>query len=252
MIAIILAGGFAKRMWPLTKNTPKHLLPINNKPMLEYTLNKLVDIDGLETVYITTNQKFEDNFNIFIENFTSKLEDINFDLKLIIEDALSEGEKLGSIGALGKLINEEQLNNKDCLVIGGDNLFGFEFKNFLKFYYQRKSSVIALFDIGSLEKAELYGVVEVDHLLKIVNFKEKPDNPSSSLVSTACYLFNPETLTNIITYLDEGNNPDAMGFLIDWLYPRVDIYGYVFKEPWFDIGSTDIYHQANEYYSKLL
>jgi len=251
MLAIILAGGFAKRMWPLTKTTPKQLLLINNRPMLEYTLNKIIDIEGLETIYFTTNQKFEEPFKIFIDNYTSKIPDKNINLKLIIEDALSEGEKLGSIGALGKLITEEKLENEECLVIGGDNLFGFEFNDFLEFYQRKQSSIVALHDVETLTKAKLYGVVETDEDDKIVNFQEKPEAPSSSLVSTACYLFTPEGMKNIIKYIEEGNNPDAMGFFIDWLYPKFNIYGYKFKGVWFDIGSIEVYNEADRYYQNL-
>jgi glucose-1-phosphate thymidylyltransferase len=251
MKVIILAGGFAKRMWPLTKTTPKQLLPINDIPMLQYTLNKIVDINGLDTIYITTNQKFEDPFKTFIENYTSTIPNNNIELKLIIEDALSEGEKLGSIGALGKLINEEHLEDKECLVIGGDNLFGFEFSELIEVYRQKKSSIVALYDVESLTKAKLYGVVEVDQDDQIVNFQEKPEDPRSSLVSTACYLFTPEGMKNIVNYLDEGNNPDAMGFFINWLYSRVNVYGYVFKGAWFDIGSIEVYNEADGYYSNL-
>ena len=250
MQAIVLAGGFAKRMWPLTKTTPKHLLPINNKPMLEYTLDKILQIKNLSKIYITTNLKFQAHFEKFIEGYSTALEEPGADLELIIEDARSEGEKLGSIGALYKLITEEHLENEELVVVGGDNLFGFELTELHEFYRQKNASVVALYDIRSESKAKLYGVVEVDENKKVIDFQEKPEAPSSTLVSTACYIFNAPGVNGLIRYIEEGNNPDALGFFIKWLYQQINMFGYVFQDLWFDIGSIDVYNEADRYYAK--
>ncbi len=248
MHAIVLAGGFAKRMRPLTKSVPKHLLPINNKPMLEYTLNKIIRCN-LDKIYITTNLKFQAYFEEFISGYLSSIDEPGLDLKLIIEDASSECEKLGSIGALYKLIAEEHLGSEELFVIGGDNLFGFELTDMLEFYRATRSSVVALYDIGSSSKAKLYGVVKVDDDHKIVDFQEKPEAPSSTLVSTACYMFNSEGVAGLLRYIEEGNNPDAMGFFIKWLYPQINVVGFVFNGVWFDIGSIEVYNDADKYFS---
>ena len=245
MKAIVLAGGFAKRMWPLTKDKPKHLLPVAGRPMLDYILNKLESISELDQIFISTNAKFQDQFRDYLDTVQTKKE-----LSLFIEDTKSEGEKLGSVGALGFLLRENNLED-ELLVIGGDNLFEFEMPEFVSEFMSKGANIVALYDLGSLENAKLYGVVEINENKKIIGFFEKPNEPKSTLISTACYMFTKLGVKNILRYLNEGNDPDKMGHFIEWLHQNDDVYGYIFKGRWFDIGSFESYDEANEFFSKI-
>lgn len=244
MKAIILAGGFAKRMWPLTKDKPKQLLPVAGKPMLDYILDKLEQVSDLEEIYISTNARFEEQFKEYLENFKTKKK-----VFLFIEDTHSEGEKLGSVGALGFLLREKKIDD-ELLVIGGDNLFEFKMQELTDWFYVKSANVLALYDIGTREKAKLYGVVEINSDNEIISFQEKPDVPRSNLVSTACYIFTKAGVRNILKYLDEGNDPDKIGHFIEWLYQHDNVYAFVFSGSWFDIGSFESYDEANQYFSK--
>jgi len=244
MDVIILAGGYAKRMWPLTKETPKPLLPVAGKPMVQYILEEMEDIPELGTIRISTNLKFADKFEEFLAGYeTSK------DVRVVVEGTRSEGEKLGSVGALGWLIREENITG-ELLVIGGDNLFEFELKEMLDYGKEKGSSVVAVYDLGSLEKAKLYGIVGVDENNRMTRFEEKPENPFSTLASTACYAFTEQGVKDILRYLDEGGNPDAMGKFIEWLYQNDTVYAYTFSGYWFDIGSLEVYAKADEFFKK--
>ena len=245
MQAIVLAGGFAKRMWPLTKDKPKHLLPVASKPMLDHVLTKLEHITELDKIYISTNAKFETQFNSYLEKLKTKKK-----VSLFIEDTHSEGEKLGSVGALGFLIREKLIED-ELLVIGGDNLFEFEMPEFIDYFQNQAANIVALYDLDSIDHAKLYGVVEIDERSKIIGFFEKPEEPISTLVSTACYLFTRNGVKNILRYLDEGNDPDKIGHFIEWLYKNDDVFGFAIKGYWFDIGSFESYDEANEFLSKL-
>jgi len=244
MIAVILAGGFAKRMWPLTKNKPKHLLPVAGKPMLSYVLEKLEPLQDIEQVIMSTNAAFVTHFREFLSKSKTKKK-----ISLFVEDSYSEKEKMGSVGALGYLIRKSNIND-ELLVIGGDNIFDFSLSEFLVFYRQKKENTIALFDIKSSEKAKLYGVASVDSDFKIINFQEKPDKPQSTLVSTACYAFTRDGVKFVLRYLEKGNEPDKMGHFIEWLYKNEKVYGFIFDGMWFDIGSFESYHEANQYFLK--
>lgn len=245
MKAIILAGGFAKRMWPLTKDKPKHLLPVAGRPMLDYVLEKLEPIEELDKIFISTNAKFQDQFTEYMGRLKSKK-----DLELFIEDTHSEGEKLGSVGALGFLLRKNKID-EELLVIGGDNIFEFKMEDLITNFQEKQANVLALYDVGTLEQAKLYGVVETNKKNKIIGFQEKPMVPKSTLVSTACYIFTKKGVSNILKYIDEGNDPDKIGHFIEWLYQHDDVYGFVFSGRWFDIGSFDSYDEANEYLSKI-
>ena len=243
MKAVILAGGYARRMWPLTKNRPKHLLPVAGRPMLDYVMSSLESVPALEEIFISTNLRFQDQFKRYLETVQTKKR-----LRLFVEDTRSEEEKLGSVGALGHLIRKNNIDD-EMLVIGGDNIFSFEMADFIEYFRLKRANTIALYDIGSKEKARLYGVVHIDEECRIIDFHEKPSDPKSTLISTACYAFTKKGVRNVLRYLEEENDPDKMGHFIEWLYRHDDVYGFVFKGVWFDIGSIDSYEAANKYFS---
>jgi glucose-1-phosphate thymidylyltransferase len=238
---IVLAGGFAKRMWPLTKNKPKHLLEIAGKPMLAYTLDTLVEMDGIGSVYVSTNEAFEDHFQDFLSEYSREK------VKLIIEPSPTEEKKLGSIGGLGYLIKREGLSN-DTMIIGGDNLFEFHPSEAVKVFDNCRKDVVAVYDVGSKEKASLYGIVDINENNIITSFLEKPKDPPSSLAATAFYVFKAETVSLVLKYLKEGGKPDALGHFITYLVERSPVYAWKFDGRWFDIGSLEVYHEADRYF----
>ncbi len=247
MKTILLAGGYAKRLWPLTKDCPKSLLPIAGKPIIEYILDGMEHIGEIEEVFLSTNRKFETKFKEWLGNYRSSKE-----IRLAIEETRTEEGKLGSIGALNFLIAHHGLN-EDLLIIGGDNLFDFDLKELIAFYRTKKKTVVLLYDMKDKERLRRkYGVLEIDSDLKIINSEEKPENPRSTLISTACYIFTKEDLALIDDYLAAGNNPDAIGFFVSWLCKRSALYGLVHSGLWFDIGSFDDYERANAVYGKKL
>lgn len=242
MKCVILAGGFAKRMWPLTMGLPKALLEVAGKPVIEHIIEKLENI-GSKEIYVSTNKKFEDVFRKWVDGYRAKN---NVSVNLLVEPALKEEEKFGSIKAMQFFISEENVN-EDLLIVGGDNIFGFEMNDFLKFSREREAPAVAFFDVGDIEKVRnKFGVVVLDKDLKITEFQEKPSDPKSTLVSTCIYYFPKENLDMISTYLGDNNNPDTPGYFIKWLSQRTPVYGFVFKEQWYDIGSKEVYKQADE------
>jgi glucose-1-phosphate thymidylyltransferase len=244
MKAVVLAGGYARRMWPLTKERPKHLLHIAGRPMLDYVMASLEAVPAVEEIFVSTNMRFQDQFRDYLDGLSTGKR-----IRLFVEDTFSEEEKLGSVGALGYLIRENRLDD-ELLVIGGDNIFSFQMPDFIEYFHAKGANTIALYDVGRKEKARLYGVVDVDRECRIVGFQEKPSDPQSTLISTACYAFTRRGARNVLRYLDEGNDPDKMGYFIEWLYRHDDVYGYVFSGVWFDIGSIDSYRAADEYFSR--
>jgi glucose-1-phosphate thymidylyltransferase len=246
MKTVLLAGGYAKRLWPLTKDRPKPLLPVAGKPIIEYIVDELEKIEELKEIYISTNLPFETNFKDWLNNYRSSKE-----IKLVIEETKSEKEKLGSIGALNFLIHRLGLSD-DLLIIGGDNLFDFDISDLIDFYRAKKKSVVLLYDMEEKERVKgKYGVLEINSDLKIINLEEKPEVPKSTLISTACYIFTKADLAMIKEYLASGNNPDAIGFFLSWLCKKSDLYGLIHSGIWFDIGSFDEYERANAVYAEL-
>jgi glucose-1-phosphate thymidylyltransferase len=235
MKAVVLAGGYATRLWPITKHRPKMLLPIGETTVIDRIFEELEDDDRIEEVYVSTNERFA-------EAFESHLTDSGFEKpRLSIEETTEEAEKFGVVGALGQLVDREGIDD-DLLVVAGDNLIGFDLSSFIDYVDEKEATALAAYDVGDREKAKSYGLVELDGE-RVVDFQEKPDEPNSTLVSIACYGFPAESL-RFQEYLDGDNNPDEPGWFIQWLQAREPVYAFTFEEPWFDIGTPASYLEA--------
>jgi len=244
MRALILAGGFAKRMGEIAEGTPKCLLPVAGRPVIEHILKKIEALPGIGEVSVSTNKKFEDHFSEWSRQARTPLK-----VSLVIEPAMEEGQKLGSIGALRHFLERARVN-EDLLVVNGDNLFEFDLKRLLEFYSEKKTFSFGVYDTRSIEEARKMGVVLADHNGEVLNFEEKPAKPKSTTVSTGIYAFPASTLPLVGMYLEEGNSPDRMGDLLIWLMKRQKLHAFIFRDRWFDIGTPDTYMKAQQEFGK--
>ncbi|WP_265110314.1 NDP-sugar synthase [Halosolutus halophilus] len=236
MKAVVLAGGYATRMWPITKHRPKMFLPIGDSTVVDRIFDELETDDRIDEVYVSTNERFAPDFE-------AHLADSEFEKpQLSVEETSEEDDKFGVVGALAQLIDRENVDD-DLLVIAGDNLISFDVADFLDYFESNDAPTIAAYDVGSREKAKSYGLVELEDD-RVVDFQEKPENPNSTLVSIACYAFPAESLSLLPTYLEEGNNPDEPGWFVQWLQNREPTYAYTFEGAWFDIGTPESYLDA--------
>jgi glucose-1-phosphate thymidylyltransferase len=244
MKAIVLAGGYATRMWPLTKDTPKQLLPIAGKPMIEYVIEELELIDDIDKIYISTNKKFGKQFIDFFETRENKKK-----VEIFIEPSEKEEDKFGSVGALNLLISVKDID-EETLIIGGDNLFEFKMVDLIKHLEHKGANIVVLDDVDTLEEAKMFGVAEVGENHEIILFQEKPEHPKSKLVATACYILTKRGVEEVKKYLEQGGEPDKLGHFIEWLSKNDKVYAFTFDGKWFDIGSIELYHEADEYFKK--
>lgn len=240
MEAVVLAGGYATRLWPITKNRPKMFLPVGDSTVIDRVFEELEADDRIDAVYVSTNARFATEFREHLEGspFTKPT--------LSVEETTSEGEKLGVIGALAQLIERESIDD-DLLVIAGDNLISFALADFIDFFESFDTPCLAAYDVGSIDRAQSYGVVELDGT-RIVDFTEKPERPTSTLVSIACYAFPQHSLSALEEYLAGDNNPDEPGWFIDWLHERQQVNAFTFADAWFDIGTPTSYLDAIRWY----
>ena len=240
MDAIVLAGGYATRLWPITRDRPKMLLPIGETTVIGTVLEAIERDDRIEDAYVSTNEKFEATFEAYLDGSDFEKP------QLSVEETAAEAEKLGVVGALAQLVEREGLDD-DTLIIGGDNLISFDVSEFLDEFEAGGEPTLAAYDVGSYDLASSYGLVELDGD-RVVDFQEKPDEPNSTLVSIACYGLSAETLSLFGEYLDGGNNPDEPGWFIQWLQDREAVRAFTFDEAWFDIGTPESYLDAVAWY----
>ncbi|SIQ91626.1 glucose-1-phosphate thymidylyltransferase [Haladaptatus litoreus] len=240
MKAVVLAGGYATRLWPITKHRPKMFLPIGETTVIDRIFADLEADDRIDTVYVSTNERFADEFRTHLQE--SEFEKPT----LSVEDTAEEDEKFGVVGALAQLVEREEVDD-DMLVIAGDNLISFDVGEFVDFFEEKESPILAAYDVGSKERAKSYGLVELDND-RVVDFQEKPDDPNSTLVSIACYAFTQDNLPLLQEYLQDGNNPDEPGWFLQWLQVQEPVYAFSFEEAWFDIGTPESYLDAVSWY----
>jgi glucose-1-phosphate thymidylyltransferase len=242
MKALILAAGYATRLYPLTKEYPKPLLAVGRRPIIDYIIDKLEVIDNIDEIIIVTNSKF-----IFIFKRWKAALKTKKRLTLVDDLSKSHADRRGAIGDLNFVI-DKKIIKEDLLVIGGDNLFEGELKDFLSFAKLKKPYVVmGIYDIKDKEQAEKYGVVKLDRAKRIVDFKEKPKNPKSTLIAMCLYYFPKKQLEFVGEYLEiKRDKHDATGFFIEWLRKQEPIYGFEFRGHWFDIGHHNSYGQAKE------
>ena len=226
MKALILAAGYATRLRPLTDDVPKMLLPLAERPMLDYLVDRLREIDELGGIHLVTNARFAEAFRDWAPE----------DVAVHDDGTTSNEDRLGAVGDIAFAIERGGLEGEELLIVAGDNLIGYSLADFVDFWRDKDGSAIAVREIGDRELLTQYGVVELDEHDRVVGLEEKPAEPKSDLAATASYLYLPDHLALLPRYLEEGNPPDAPGNFMVWLHTREPVYGYRAEGEWHDIG----------------
>lgn len=238
MKAVILAAGYATRLYPLTINNPKALLEIQGRPLLNYIIHNL-EKTSVDEIYIATNDKFYLQFVWWLNQskFSKKIEIIN-------DNTFSNETRLGGVGDLNFVLKEKKIDD-DVMVILSDNLFDFSLTELESKFRQVNKTFIGVQDIHDLIASKKFGIIGVSGS-KVISFTEKPEKPESSLISTGIYLFSRDDIKLIDEYLASGGKLDAPGFFIEYLIPRTEIYAQVLDGRWFDIGSIEVYDKISK------
>ncbi|MBI5002050.1 nucleotidyltransferase family protein [Candidatus Woesearchaeota archaeon] len=245
MKAIILAAGYATRLYPLTENKAKPLLEVQGKPIIEYIVEKIEHCPEIDEIYIVTNEKFYMHFCEWLKTKKFKRR-----IHVINDKTTENGARLGAIGDIDYVIGTQHVFD-DFLVIAGDNMFSFQIAELIQFYKKYETTVVALYDTKDKKKiAGRLGCIELDKTNRVKGFEEKPENPKTTLAATACYLFPQEDLHFIREALEEKHF-DRPGDLIKFIAEKKPVYGFQFSGYWFDVGTHEEYALVNSKKVKL-
>ncbi len=228
MKCLVLASGFGTRMYPLTLNHAKALLPYKGKPMINHIVDKIPP--GIE-ILVNVNKKFEAAFYQWQKQQAG-------DIIICVEEVYSDEEKLGAIGSLAHWIKKKNID-EDLMLFGSDNYFEFDLSRFIG-AFNGTNVLVAVCDVGDLSKATRYGVVMLQGS-RVVELEEKPAYPKSSLVSTACWII-PSRVFPFITEFCLETKRDNLGNFITYLTDKDQVFAFPFKETWIDIGNLEIYY----------
>jgi glucose-1-phosphate thymidylyltransferase len=248
MNVLILAAGYATRLYPLTLHKAKPLLEVAGKPMIEWVLDHLAGVPDLETVYVVTNSKFVKDFQTWADGYQRRKSGLA--LKIINDGSTDDSDKLGAIGDITLVVTREDLGTSDLIIVGGDNLFSESLEDFVR-SAKRSEATLATYDVGDLEAIKKYSSITTDSAGIITEFEEKPAEPKSTLTGIALYYFSRNVVPLFTTYLAAGNNPDQPGRFIQWLHTRKPVKTYQIKGTWLDIGSKETLEEANQLFAKF-
>ncbi len=241
MKAIVLAAGYATRLYPLTIHQPKALLPIAGKPILNYIADQIVSIPQVNEMLVISNHKFAPHFLEWKDQQRYRCP-----ITIVDDGTTSDENKLGAIGDIHLALEKHKIQ-EDVLIIAGDTYFTFSLHDFYSFYEKNQKDCFLAKEINDPSQLQRMGVIEIDTQHKVIGFEEKPKQPKSNKASFAGYIYRKDTLPMFQQYLNEGGNPDAPGFFPAWLYKKKDVYAYVFEGDCFDIGTPESYHEVNEW-----
>lgn len=241
MKALLPAAGYATRLYPLTWNTPKALLPIGGKPLLEHVITSVQALPAIDETIVISNATFYPQFREWYEcSALSTRRNI-----IILNDGVSEEKsRRGTVGDIAFALKQCNVEG-DIAVVNVDNFFSFALQPAYDSFV-RQGNTIALRRRGDIWGAGALGAVALDEKGMVRDFREKCRTPALPFCSLGVYFFKQGIRQRFVEYLGSGNVPDRFGDFISWLHIRENVYGFVFEGPgfWYDIGTPDSYGAA--------
>lgn len=244
MKAIILAAGYATRLYPLTEKKPKALLDINHKPIINYIIEQINTIDAIDEIYVVTNHKFIDSFADWQKETISRAK-----ISVLDDGTTQEENRKGAIGDIAFVIEQKAIDD-ELLVIAGDNFFTYQIKDYYDFYKQKQRDCVCVKVWQDEKTLQSFGIALLDEQSKVLEIEEKPQHPKSNTVVFATYFYKKDTVPLFKKYLLEGNNPDAPGNFPAWLYKQKEVYAYTFEGECYDIGTPESYQEVQNLFQK--
>ena len=241
MKTVILAAGYATRLYPLTENKPKCLLEVGGRALLDTLVAKIERIRDCDEIVIVTNAKFYEQMNAWKKNASFRIP-----VRVLNDGTTSNDTRLGAIGDLGLALREARVAT-DVLMLASDNLFDQELDAFVRFAQSKKDAVCtAVYDIGDPAfAANKFGVFETDASGKALSVEEKPARPKTSLIGMGVYYFPASSLPRVAEYLADKSAKDAPGYYVRWLWERMPVFTFTFRGMWYDIGDLKALDEAN-------
>lgn len=244
MKCVILAAGYATRMYPLTENLPKSLLVVAGKTVLEHILAKVEEVPEIDEIILVSNAKFAGQFREYLKKSGQD------DRITLIDDGTWDNEhRLGAVADLGLAIERRQIDD-DILVLAGDNLFDFSLRDFVAYFHTVNADCITTYVEENIEALQRTGVAELDPSGRVLSFEEKPKNPRSNNAVPPFYIYTRATIKIIQHFLHSGKNTDAPGQFVSWLVDKQPFYAYKFVGMRYDIGSIAGYEEIKRIFSK--
>ena len=250
MKTIILAAGYATRLYPLTASFPKPLLEIGNSTILGRMLDDIDTIPEIDGHIIVTNAKFAGIFEAWAEKRSchSERSEESKPVKILSDGTYTNETRLGAVRDLILAIETYNLD-EDLLVVAADNILDFSFHGFVEAFHEKGTSMIMCHHEPEIWRLQRTGVIAVDENLRVLQMQEKPAEPVSHWAVPPFYIYRKEDLPLIRTAIENGCGADAPGNLAHYLVDHTPIHAWPMPGGRFDIGSLDTYEEAKKKYA---
>lgn len=250
MKLLILAAGYATRLHPLTLDTPKPLLPVAGQPIINHVLDHALPIGGMDRVIVVTNARFADQFQAWADTYRASHPVGKLAFTIVNDGSTEDANKLGAIGDIHFVLRNQKLDD-DVIVVAGDNLFSQSLETFGRMAREKRTPLLGIYDVGSLEAVKQYNALTLGKDGRITAFEEKPKEPKSTLTGIGLYFYPRHVLPFVRQYMAEGNHPDQPGRLVQWLYPKMPFLTWRVPGLWYDIGSQEALAEADRLFSSF-
>ena len=247
MVCILLAAGYATRMYPLTENFPKPLLEIKGKPILDWVVDDLSFGGRVDRYVVISNHKFLPHFEKWVEKKRSQ----GIPVEILDDGSTDNDNRLGAVKDIEFAIEKLGLSD-DLLVLAGDNVMDFSFNSFVAYFGQKQTTCIMRYRVPGLKGPCKFGVATVDSDGRVLNMVEKPQVPESEWAVPPFYIYKKSDLGLFRKGIESGCKTDAPGSFIEWLCKQTAVHAFEMPGQRFDVGSIEGYEKIRATYTGII
>ncbi len=245
MVCLVLAAGYATRLYPLTENFPKPLLEVKEKPILDWLLDDLDSTGEINSYVVVSNHKFAPHFDSWAKN-----KKLNAPIIVVDDKTESNETRLGAVMDIAYAMDEVGIDD-DLMVIAGDNVLDFSLNKFIRFFKDKSKSCVLRYFEADTARLKKCGVAEIDDNSKIISMTEKPENPKSNWCIPPFYIYKKDDLKYIKEGIESGCSVDAPGSFVAWLSQKTDVLTLEMPGKRYDIGNLESYKKVQEDYKGI-
>lgn len=240
MKCLILAAGYATRLYPLTENFPKPLLDVGGKTILDWLVDDIDRTGMVDSYVVISNHRYAHHFEDWAKTRVQNI--------VVVDDGTDTNEtRLGAVRDIQFAIDKLQLTD-DMLVIAGDNVLDFSLERFVVYIKEKKTSCIMRYFEPSVEKLHKCGVVQVDNTDRILSMEEKPAEPKAHWCCPPFYYYTKDAAGRVAEAISDGCGTDAPGSFIAWLASRSAVHAMEMPGHRFDVGNLESYEKIRSTY----
>lgn len=243
MKCLILAAGYATRLYPLTENFPKPLLKVGEKTILDWLIDDIDTLGLVDEYVVISNHKFAHHFDAWTKEKTQKI--------TVVDDGTESNEtRLGAVKDIQFAVEKLGLDD-EMLVIAGDNVLDFSLTKFISYAKEKGTSCMMRYYEGSEERLKKCGVVTVDASDLVLDMTEKPECPASHWCCPPFYFYTKEDAKLVEKGIAAGCGTDAPGSYVAWLCKETKVHAMEMPGRRYDIGNLESYEKVQKEYKGI-